>query len=284
MQYTIINLLRDPGTYPYLETGMKLKVFRTKSEAFEAAVSAAENEASGLNDGHNEGISFGVEEGSEGYQNRDEVVLNCYSHEDDNTEMVTARYIVPLEERLIPGDYYDADGDRLPDTPVLDKSCLSLAENLILDYPNNEWNDASVLTLAAFLKRNRYAWLDPVRNLGDDFMCGAEADDEPDMAETQEAVENILHSLDNCYAILQLREGEEHHYETIYVGEFSDSADNKLENTDILLEDIYEKFNLEHPEGFTGHSLSVGDIVALKINGTISYHFTDPIGFTELVD
>ncbi|MBQ8400995.1 MAG: DUF4316 domain-containing protein [Clostridia bacterium] len=50
------------------------------------------------------------------------------------------------------------------------------------------------------------------------------------------------------------------------------------------LEKIYENFNLYRPADFTGHSLSVSDVVALKQNGQISYHYCDHVGFKELPD
>ena len=46
----------------------------------------------------------------------------------------------------------------------------------------------------------------------------------------------------------------------------------------------YEIFNLNRPGDFTGHSLSVSDIVALKQDGVVSYHYCDSIGFKELPD
>ena len=50
------------------------------------------------------------------------------------------------------------------------------------------------------------------------------------------------------------------------------------------LDTIYEKFNLNHPKGYTGHSLSVSDIVVLNRGGHVSAHFVDSFGFTELPD
>ena len=48
------------------------------------------------------------------------------------------------------------------------------------------------------------------------------------------------------------------------------------------LEDIYERFNLDRPEDFTGHSLSVGDVVVLSRGGNRQASFVDIIGFKEL--
>ena len=49
-----------------------------------------------------------------------------------------------------------------------------------------------------------------------------------------------------------------------------------------LLEGLYEKFNIDHPSDFRGHSLSVSDIVALRVNGVVSSHYVDSFGFKEL--
>jgi len=39
-------------------------------------------------------------------------------------------------------------------------------------------------------------------------------------------------------------------------------------------------FNLSRPQDFEGHSLSVGDVIALKRNGEVSVHYVDSIGFS----
>lgn len=49
-----------------------------------------------------------------------------------------------------------------------------------------------------------------------------------------------------------------------------------------MLEGLYTKFNVERPEDFRGHSLSVSDIVALKTDAVVSFHYVDSIGFQEL--
>ena len=48
------------------------------------------------------------------------------------------------------------------------------------------------------------------------------------------------------------------------------------------LEAFYVQFNTARPEDFRGHSLSVSDIVALKVGGVVSCHYVDSIGFKEL--
>lgn len=67
-------------------------------------------------------------------------------------------------------------------------------------------------------------------------------------------------------------------YELIYTGALSKDG-SQMEK----LEDLYRIFNIEHPQDFTGHSLSVSDIVALKQAGVVSYHYVDSIGYKELL-
>ncbi len=50
------------------------------------------------------------------------------------------------------------------------------------------------------------------------------------------------------------------------------------------LEAVYEKFNIDHPADYKGHSLSVSDIVVLHEDGKNSAHFVDSFGFTGLPD
>ncbi|MDD2246600.1 MAG: YodL domain-containing protein, partial [Proteiniphilum sp.] len=48
------------------------------------------------------------------------------------------------------------------------------------------------------------------------------------------------------------------------------------------LNELFHRFNMEHPADFKGHSLSVSDIVALKVDGKVSAHYVDSWGFYEL--
>lgn len=127
------------------------------------------------------------------------------------------------------------------------------------------------------------------------------------MAQHLEAVENTnrrLYQLEECptdaYAILQLKHTEEtadrrfmsfgylqkygitpapEFYNTVYMAQMTMQPEKSQQE---ILEDLYTKFNVDHPEDFKGHSLSVSDIVALKQHGAVSYHYVDSIGFKEL--
>ena len=100
---------------------------------------------------------------------------------------------------------------------------------------------------------------------------------------------------DNEYKIYQLKKGPENHairfegftnaerygeaakpenYDLIYTGSLDDFEDsNKLEA-------IYTKFNLDRPEDFKGHSLSVSDIIVMNNEA----HYVDSYGFVDVSD
>lgn len=50
------------------------------------------------------------------------------------------------------------------------------------------------------------------------------------------------------------------------------------------LDGLYEKFNVSHPEGYEGHSLSVSDVVVLQREGEAKAYYVDSFGFQELPD
>ncbi len=64
----------------------------------------------------------------------------------------------------------------------------------------------------------------------------------------------------------------QHDYEAVYDGE--------VETND--LEGIYAKFNTVHPAGFTGHSLSMSDVVELYDSTGSEFHYVDRIGFKQI--
>ncbi len=68
-------------------------------------------------------------------------------------------------------------------------------------------------------------------------------------------------------------------YDLVYTGALNREG-SQIEK----LEDLYRIFNIEHPQDFTGHSLSISDIVALKQAGVVSYHYVDSIGYKELTN
>ena len=105
-------------------------------------------------------------------------------------------------------------------------------------------------------------------------------------------------AITDCYLVLQLpstvenrfrifasydtlrRSGERpsaQNYEATYAGALPSFTDLNMQ-----LESMYRKFNTDRPVDFHGHSLSVSDVIMLKVNGKVSAHYVDPVGFKEL--
>ena len=62
-------------------------------------------------------------------------------------------------------------------------------------------------------------------------------------------------------------------YELVYSAELTPGTS---------LEDIYTRFNIDHPKDFKGHSLSVSDVVVLHQNGQDTAHYVDSVGFRQV--
>ena len=116
---------------------------------------------------------------------------------------------------------------------------------------------------------------------------------------TEQELENsFLHNPADAFAIYQLKHAEQtrdlrfaplesitaagmvvdrDNYDLVYTGTLdgNGSANEKLEA-------LFETFNVNRPEDFKGHSLSVSDIVALKQAGAVSFHYCDSAGFSEV--
>lgn len=95
------------------------------------------------------------------------------------------------------------------------------------------------------------------------------------------------------YGIYQLKKSEERTYQFMGMREASHfgfeihGEDYELIYSDRLgmedtLNSLYEKFNINHPQDFTGHSLSVSDVVVMRKNGESKAYYVDSFGFTEL--
>lgn len=77
-------------------------------------------------------------------------------------------------------------------------------------------------------------------------------------------------------------------YKQVYKGELVDSVQygekitpcNKDDRS--VLEDLYVKFNVNHPEDFTGRSLSVSDIVAVIRKDGTKYYYCDSFGWEDI--
>ena len=98
----------------------------------------------------------------------------------------------------------------------------------------------------------------------------------------------------DTFSIYQLKDGDgmrDYHFEPYdrlqAAGLSVEAANYNLIYTAELtpgtsLEDIYTRFNIDHPKDFKGHSLSVSDIVVLHQNGQDTAHYVDSFGYKEV--
>jgi len=96
------------------------------------------------------------------------------------------------------------------------------------------------------------------------------------------------------YSIFQVKDGEELlsvRFEPLErlkaTGNTVDSKNYHHAYTGIMeadetLSDLYEKFNIDHPEDFLGRSLSVSDVVVISQNGKSTAHYCDSFGWAEV--
>lgn len=108
------------------------------------------------------------------------------------------------------------------------------------------------------------------------------------------SLDTIRNEPERTYKIYQLKNGEENHdyrfeslnrlrkyglkleperYEEVYNGVMKPGEG---------LEDLYSKFNVNRPDDFKGHSMSVSDVVVINENGQDHAYFCDDIGFREV--
>ena len=106
--------------------------------------------------------------------------------------------------------------------------------------------------------------------------------------------EQLLYGNESRFGIYQLKDTEEtrdihfmnmdyleregipvsrENYTLVYTGELKEG---------MSLEDIYTQFNIDHPADFTGHSLSVSDVVVLHQDGENTSHYVDSVGYREI--
>ena len=116
----------------------------------------------------------------------------------------------------------------------------------------------------------------------------------------QEERENaFLAHTGDCFAIYQVKRDDpgnirfmnmdwmQSHGKTIERGNYDliyTALLNATGSTNAKLEAIFEQFNLHRPADYHSPSLSVSDIVAIKQDGVVSYHYCDSVGFKELPD
>ena len=95
------------------------------------------------------------------------------------------------------------------------------------------------------------------------------------------ACENSGCWIESCDSLLPAQTVTEDRYHLVYIGDLSGDCVSTKEPAAIL-EDLFFRFNSSLPEDFQGHSMSVGDVVALRIDGEVSFYYTNTFDFVKL--
>ena len=142
---------------------------------------------------------------------------------------------------------------------------------------------------------------DPAKSRVDEMLAAAERAEREYMAEAAAYVQTPADIAEQAqtvprdtFSIYQLKSGNEtldyrfepldairnnglsvkpENYEQVYTAPLTAKDD---------LESIYTRFNVDRPADFTGHSLSVSDIVVLHQGGKDTAHYCDRAGFSEV--
>ena len=105
----------------------------------------------------------------------------------------------------------------------------------------------------------------------------------------------LLHGESGRFAIYQMDMGGEHTYQFMGVesaqklGYSIDGKDYRMVyaapwTPTVTLDDIFERFNINRPNDFHGHSLSVSDVIVINRTAEIKAYYVDSFGFEELPD
>ncbi len=105
----------------------------------------------------------------------------------------------------------------------------------------------------------------------------------------------LFHGESGRFAIYQMDTGGEHTYQFMgfesaqELGYNIEGKDYKMVYTGswvpmITLDNIFERFNIDRPDDFHGHSLSVSDVIVTKQGEEIKAYYVDSFGFQELPD
>ena len=142
---------------------------------------------------------------------------------------------------------------------------------------------------------------DPDRSRVDEMLAAAEKAEREYMAEAAayaqipaDIVAQVRAAQGDTFSIYQLKPGDstrDYRFEPLD-SIHRNGLSVKPENYELVyeapltekdnLESIYTRFNVDRPADFTGHSLSVSDIVVLHQDGKDTAHYCDRAGFSEV--
>ena len=193
-------------------------------------------------------------------------------------------------------EYYDGERGSIPD----EYRVMTFQDDLP-EEEKSEW----AMDIAFDMAEVKAALEDPAKSRVDEMLAAAERAEREyaaaaaayvqtpaDIVAQAKAVQD--QAAENSFSIYQLKGGNEtldyrfepldsirrnglsvnpENYELVYEAPLTAKDD---------LESIYTRFNVDRPADFTGHSLSVSDIVVLHQDGKDTAHYCDRVGFTEV--
>ena len=102
------------------------------------------------------------------------------------------------------------------------------------------------------------------------------------------------------YEIYQMKSGEQYHfnrweslesnkdagltvadYDLVYTGDWSEVSGDSVQQR---LDSLFQRFNVDHPADFRGHSMSTSDVVVVTENGSKTAYYVDTVSFVEMPD
>lgn len=197
---------------------------------------------------------------------------------------------------VLKGDLYELD--YASHCAMAENSAVKIAQvklhcgdkDVVLDYSNDlykrakkyrydryEYIPVNVEQYSALLSRQQTDRLDGEYNVWDERKLKLEYGDTPTFS-----IYQLKQDACDCLFLSHYEVKErgleinEKNYELVYIAENTANYDS---------EEIFEKFNIDRPDDFCGHSLSVSDVITYKNeDGSAEAYFVDSCGFVELTD
>lgn len=198
--------------------------------------------------------------------------LRTYEHEELDQEIDVESFLEGLGAELVPVT-----------------SSAGLNEEHPVTFFDVEYDYDTGITDAMELPKEMYEEMRKAR---------AEYTNAPGEHEENERLESgeglLLYGKDDRYGLYQLV-GDDKGYRFMdkvtaeSYGYQVDGKDYTLVYTDtledgVLLDMLYEKFNINHPEDYEGASMSMSDVVVMRRNGEVKAYYVDSIGYSEVPD
>lgn len=179
---------------------------------------------------------------------------NAYGYTDDGMLPLTKERAMELFERDVP--VYLLYGDNTEAMAFEQTEILN--HDGIFGIDRADWE--AVKEQFPVITENR--WQKAFQQNPSDSYCIYQLRRDPELAELRFMNSQYLreHGLEPAFD----------HYEAVYSGALSSDG-----STETRLDDLYMKFNTAHPQDFTGHSLSVSDIVAQQKQQAIKDAFSE---------